>query len=129
MPFFYSFFPVPLSLSYLLNIIHNPLIFAIRASELMKGTYQVTSRRYINKLMRNRLVMAFHQCIGIPQSFFNLNSLEFPEHLQGNLLLSMKRPEVAVIAFRGAQELRADLRSYQGAVSSFVCVKNLFMFA
>jgi len=30
------------------------------------------------------------------------------------LLLSLKRPEAAVIAFRGAQELRADLRSYQG---------------
>ncbi|TXG46328.1 hypothetical protein EZV62_028169 [Acer yangbiense] len=35
---------------------------------------------------------------------------------KGNLLLSMKRPEVAVIAFRGAQELRPDLRSFQGGV-------------
>lgn len=26
----------------------------------------------------------------------------------------MNRPEAAVIAFRGAQELRPDLRSYQG---------------
>ena len=35
-------------------------------------------------------------------------------HFQGNLLLLMNRPEAAVAAFRGAQELRPDLRSYQG---------------
>nr|KJB72619.1 hypothetical protein B456_011G187600 [Gossypium raimondii] len=34
--------------------------------------------------------------------------------MKGNLLLALKRPESAVMAFRGAQELRADLRSYQG---------------
>lgn len=34
--------------------------------------------------------------------------------IQGNLLFSMNRPEAAVVAFRGAQELRPDLRSYQG---------------
>nr|GMD72194.1 anaphase-promoting complex subunit 7 [Ipomoea batatas] len=34
--------------------------------------------------------------------------------MKGNLFLSMNRPEAAVIAFRGAQELRPDLRSYQG---------------
>ncbi|KAH9683313.1 Anaphase-promoting complex subunit 7 [Citrus sinensis] len=39
---------------------------------------------------------------------------------KGNLLLSMKRPEAAVIAFRGAQELRPDLRSYQGLVHSYL---------
>ncbi|TYJ15351.1 hypothetical protein E1A91_A10G178400v1 [Gossypium mustelinum] len=33
--------------------------------------------------------------------------------MKGNLLLALKRPESAVMAFRGAQELRADLRSYQ----------------
>lgn len=36
---------------------------------------------------------------------------------QGNLFLSMNRPEAAVVAFRGAQELRPDLRSYQGIFS------------
>lgn len=40
--------------------------------------------------------------------------------MKGNLLLSMKRPETAVIAFRGAQELRPDLRSYQGLVHSYL---------
>ena len=35
---------------------------------------------------------------------------------QGKILLSLKRPEAAVLAFRGAQDLRSDLRSYQGAV-------------
>ncbi|KAI6683971.1 hypothetical protein NL676_029884 [Syzygium grande] len=34
--------------------------------------------------------------------------------MKGNLYLSMDRLEAAVIAFRGARELRADLRSYQG---------------
>ncbi|OMO53699.1 Tetratricopeptide-like helical [Corchorus capsularis] len=40
--------------------------------------------------------------------------------MKGNLLLSLKRPEAAVMAFRGAQELRADLRSYQGLVHSYL---------
>ncbi|CAI0466717.1 unnamed protein product [Linum tenue] len=39
---------------------------------------------------------------------------------KGNILLSLKRPEVAVIAFRGAHDLRADLRSYQGLVHSYL---------
>lgn len=67
--------------------------------------------------MCNRLVLRFHPCIRIPDSFFNVNALIFPVRFKGNLLLSMKRPEAAVIAFRGAHELRADLRSYQGSVS------------
>lgn len=36
-------------------------------------------------------------------------------YFQGNLLLAMKQPEAAVSAFRSAQELRPDIRSYQGA--------------
>ncbi|KAJ4836185.1 hypothetical protein Tsubulata_013719 [Turnera subulata] len=42
------------------------------------------------------------------------------ERKDGNLLLSMKRPELAVVAFRVAQELRPDLRSYQGLVHSYL---------
>lgn len=34
--------------------------------------------------------------------------------MKGNLLLQLKRPDAAVTAFRTAQELRPDLRSYQG---------------
>jgi hypothetical protein len=33
---------------------------------------------------------------------------------KGNLHLSSNRPDLAVTDFRAAQELRADLRSYQG---------------
>lgn len=36
---------------------------------------------------------------------------------QGNFLLLAKRPEAAAIAFRAAQNLRSDLRSYQGLVN------------
>lgn len=39
-------------------------------------------------------------------------------NIQGNLFLSMNRPETAVFAFRGAQELRPDLRSYQGQLTT-----------
>ncbi|KAM3407302.1 hypothetical protein ACQJBY_001000 [Aegilops geniculata] len=35
---------------------------------------------------------------------------------KGNLHLSLNRPDLAVTDFRGAQELRADLRSYQGSL-------------
>ena len=42
-----------------------------------------------------------------------LSTLIFP---QGNLLLTMKRPEAAAGAFRVAQELRPDIRSYQGLI-------------
>lgn len=47
---------------------------------------------------------------------------------QGNLYLSMNRPEAAVIAFRGAQELRPDLRSYQGLVFGIYDHMGHFMF-
>ncbi|XP_022722059.1 anaphase-promoting complex subunit 7-like isoform X2 [Durio zibethinus] len=45
--------------------------------------------------------------------------------MKGNLLLSLKRPEAAVMAFRGAQELRADLRSYQGLVQSYLAFSKV----
>ncbi|KAM7485116.1 hypothetical protein LguiA_001125 [Lonicera macranthoides] len=43
---------------------------------------------------------------------------------KGNLLLLMNRPEAAVAAFRGAQELRPDLRSYQGLVHSYLALSK-----
>jgi hypothetical protein len=39
----------------------------------------------------------------------------FLSSFQGNLLLTAKQAEAAVVAFRGALELRPDIRSYQGA--------------
>lgn len=36
---------------------------------------------------------------------------------QGNLYMSLNRPEGAVAEFKIAQDLRADIRSYQG----FIC--------
>lgn len=45
--------------------------------------------------------------------------------MKGNLLLSMNRPEAAVGAFRGAHELRADLRSYQGLVRSYLAFSKI----
>ncbi|KAI5650694.1 hypothetical protein M9H77_36699 [Catharanthus roseus] len=45
--------------------------------------------------------------------------------MKGNLFLSMNRPEAAVIAFRGAQELRPDLRSYQGLVRSYLALSKI----
>ncbi|KAK6913799.1 hypothetical protein RJ641_021120 [Dillenia turbinata] len=45
--------------------------------------------------------------------------------VKGNLLLSMNRPESAVIAFRGAQDLRPDLRSYQGLVRSYLALSKI----
>ncbi|KAK4379996.1 hypothetical protein RND71_001858 [Anisodus tanguticus] len=44
---------------------------------------------------------------------------------KGNLFLSMNRPEAAVIAFRGAQELRPDLPSYQGLVRSYLEISKI----
>lgn len=49
------------------------------------------------------------------QAYLNFaNLIQLVEFIQGNLLLTMKRTEAAVSAFRGAQELRPDIRSYQG---------------
>ncbi|KAL5541811.1 hypothetical protein UlMin_009521 [Ulmus minor] len=45
--------------------------------------------------------------------------------MKGNLLLTMKRAEAAVIAFRVAQELRPDIRSYQGLVHSFLSLSKI----
>ncbi|KAF4355218.1 hypothetical protein F8388_012993 [Cannabis sativa] len=44
---------------------------------------------------------------------------------KGNLLLTMKRAETAVIAFRVAQELRPDIRSYQGLVHSYLALSKI----
>lgn len=44
--------------------------------------------------------------------------------MKGNLLLTAKRAEAAVIAFRGAQELRPDIRSYQGLVHSYLALSK-----
>ncbi|RWW09156.1 hypothetical protein GW17_00027369 [Ensete ventricosum] len=46
--------------------------------------------------------------------------------MKGNLYLSLNRPDAAVTAFRGAQELRPDLRSYQAldVVSSAGLVRS-----
>ncbi|KAJ9700096.1 hypothetical protein PVL29_005768 [Vitis rotundifolia] len=45
--------------------------------------------------------------------------------MKGNLYLSMNRPEAAVVAFRGAQELKPDLRSYQGLVRSYLALSKI----
>lgn len=45
--------------------------------------------------------------------------------MKGNLLLTMKRPEAAVVAFRVAQELRPDIRSYQGLVHSYLSLSKI----
>lgn len=46
----------------------------------------------------------------------DINLFLHAEIIQGNLLLTMKRAEAAVSAFRAAQELRPDIRSYQGLI-------------
>lgn len=45
--------------------------------------------------------------------------------MKGNLYLSINRPEAAVMAFRTAQELRPDLRSYQGLVRSYLALSKV----
>ncbi|KAL1288858.1 hypothetical protein HN51_057317 [Arachis hypogaea] len=45
--------------------------------------------------------------------------------MKGNLLLTMKRAEAAVSAFRGAQELRPDIRSYQGLVHTYLALSKI----
>ncbi|EPS67023.1 hypothetical protein M569_07749 [Genlisea aurea] len=45
--------------------------------------------------------------------------------MKGNLLMSMNRPEAAVVAYRGAQEIRPDLRSYQGLVRSYLALSKV----
>ncbi|KAB2625244.1 anaphase-promoting complex subunit 7-like [Pyrus ussuriensis x Pyrus communis] len=45
--------------------------------------------------------------------------------MKGNLLLSMKRAEAAVVSFRAAQELRPDIRSYQGLVHSYLALSKI----
>ncbi|PIA44508.1 hypothetical protein AQUCO_01700244v1 [Aquilegia coerulea] len=45
--------------------------------------------------------------------------------IQGNLYISLDRPDAAVVAFRAAQELRPDLRSYQGLVRSYLVLSKI----
>ncbi|KAL5712896.1 Anaphase-promoting complex subunit 7 [Ranunculus cassubicifolius] len=45
--------------------------------------------------------------------------------MKGNLYLALGRPDAAVTAFRAAQELRPDLRSYQGLVHSYLALNKI----
>ncbi|KAL9261192.1 Anaphase-promoting complex subunit 7-like protein [Drosera capensis] len=45
--------------------------------------------------------------------------------MKGNLALSLNLPEAGVAAFRAAQELRPDLRSYQGLVRSYLALAKV----
>ncbi|XP_054806558.1 anaphase-promoting complex subunit 7 isoform X2 [Prosopis cineraria] len=55
-----------------------------------------------------------------------INERHIPGYImKGNLLLNMKRPEAAVVAFRGAQELRPDIRSYQGLVHTYLALSKI----
>lgn len=45
--------------------------------------------------------------------------------MKGNLLLSLNRPDAAAAAFRNAQELKPDLRSYIGLVQSYLAISKV----
>ncbi|XP_027363285.1 anaphase-promoting complex subunit 7 isoform X2 [Abrus precatorius] len=45
--------------------------------------------------------------------------------MKGNLLLTMKRADAAVSAFRAAQELRPDIRSYQVLVHTYLALSKM----
>lgn len=45
--------------------------------------------------------------------------------MKGNLLLSLNRPDAAAAAFRNVQELKPDLRSYQGLVHSYLAISKV----
>lgn len=62
------------------------------------------------------MLYKFSICFLLSSISMNTSILQSFFRFQGNLLLALKRPEAAVIAFRGAQELRPDLRSYQGEI-------------
>lgn len=49
-------------------------------------------------------------------TIFIINKLELLFLGQGNLYMSLNRPEGAVAEFKIAQDLRADIRSYQGFI-------------
>ncbi|XP_068659867.1 anaphase-promoting complex subunit 7 [Aristolochia californica] len=44
--------------------------------------------------------------------------------MKGNLCLLLNRPDAAVMAFRSAQELKPDIRSYQGLVRSYLALSK-----
>ncbi|KAL4642838.1 hypothetical protein ACB092_02G048800 [Castanea dentata] len=54
-----------------------------------------------------------------------IDERHIPGHImKGNLLLTAKRAEAAVVAFRSAHELRPDIRSYQGLVQSYLVLSK-----
>lgn len=54
-----------------------------------------------------------------------IDERHIPGHImKGNLLLTAKRAEAAAVAFRSAQELRPDIRSYQGLVQSYLVLSK-----
>ncbi|KAI9123049.1 hypothetical protein K1719_005938 [Acacia pycnantha] len=66
------------------------------------------------------------RALSYAEQSIRINERHIPGYImKGNLLLTMKRPEAAVVAFRGAQELRPDIRSYQGLVHTYLALSKI----
>lgn len=103
------------------------ILLDVSGSNYVEQSLRIDERNlagYIMKVITFKIVIHVfgYQITGRMRriSFFCLYTLSMHSLLfsvlpaQGNLFLSLNRPDAAVTAFRGAQELKPDLRSYQG---------------
>ncbi|KAK9084140.1 hypothetical protein Scep_030611 [Stephania cephalantha] len=65
------------------------------------------------------------RALAYAEKCLRIDDRHIPGHImKGYLFLSLGRPDAAVTAFRAAQELRPDLRSYQGLVRSYLSLSK-----
>ncbi|KAF6176689.1 hypothetical protein GIB67_034551 [Kingdonia uniflora] len=65
------------------------------------------------------------RALAYSEKCLRLDERHVPGHImKGNLFLSLGRPDAAAIAFKTAQSLRPDLRSYQGLVCSYLALSK-----
>eukprot|EP00252_Welwitschia_mirabilis_P013278 TRINITY_DN29263_c0_g1_i1.p1 TRINITY_DN29263_c0_g1~~TRINITY_DN29263_c0_g1_i1.p1 ORF type:complete len:415 (-),score=106.73 TRINITY_DN29263_c0_g1_i1:72-1274(-) len=63
------------------------------------------------------------RALGDVERCLRLDDRHFPGYIiKGNLLLATNRAEAAIIVFRKAQQIRPDLRSYQGLVRGYLAI-------
>lgn len=66
------------------------------------------------------------KALSYAEKSLRIDDRHIPGHImKGNLFLQFNRPDAAVTAFRAAQELRPDLRSYQGLVRSYLALNKI----
>jgi hypothetical protein len=93
-----------------------PLIVEAQITHLIQNKYNKNGKKAEKNLVLEEGVKVLIYLWFLIMYIFIINERELLFLGQGNLYMSLNRPEGAVAEFKIAQDLRADIRSYQGFI-------------